>query len=100
MSMKPFLIQSASEPNRCWELPRGVALFIGRNRDLDIVIQDGTVGHVHAVVVAMPNGLGLVVVTLDATNGVWVDGENKPIHRLKIGQQFRIAHDFWFRVTE
>lgn len=105
--MKPFIIQlldaegnAPATPPRSFELPRGRAVFIGRNADSDFVVLDSTIGKPHAMLTPMPTELAVMIVDARSSNGVFVDGERKAIHFVKLNQKFRLGERVWFRVTD
>ena len=105
--MKPFVIEfvryehgSAGPGLKGIELPYGRAAFVGRHPEADLHILDGTVGKPHAMLTAMPHELRVLVVDFGCSSGTWVSGECKPLQYLKLNQEFRIAKDFWFRVSQ
>lgn len=96
--MKPFIVQLVGT-DRTFELPRGVAVFIGRDSNSDFVITDGTIGKPHALVTAMPHELSVMVVDVRSTNGIFVEGERKMIAFVKLNGEFRLGEKYVFRVT-
>lgn len=96
--MKPFIIELVGT-NRRFEVPRGAAVFIGRDNNSDFIILDGTIGKPHAMVTSMPHELSVMVVDVGCMNGIFVDGERKIVAFVKLNGEFRLAQNFVFRVT-
>jgi hypothetical protein len=67
----------------------GQALVLGRSKDCDIQIVDPNVSRRHAEV--RPRGSGYVVVDLDSTNGIEVDGQRVRELVLEDGSRFTVG---------
>jgi pSer/pThr/pTyr-binding forkhead associated (FHA) protein len=80
-----------------FELPEGGALTIGRGKDCDVVLLSNAIARKHALVVR-PRRMKIVVVDLQSTNGLQLEGRDTPIAFLDKGDEFLLAHCFRFRV--
>lgn len=80
-------------------VPAGTTVFLGRHVDAQLLVPDGTVARLHALLAVTPDRLRLVVVDLGSTNGTHVHGEQRQVALLAPGEEFRIANRYWFRVV-
>lgn len=85
------------EPRTCGVLVRGERVYrldgpvtvLGRSRQCDVVINDPNVSRRHAEV--RREGLGYVVVDLDSTNGITVNGQGVKRAALADGDQVQLG---------
>ena len=80
-----------------FELAEGVALTIGRGRDCDVVLVSNALARRHALVV-QPRRMKVVVVDLQSTNGLQINGRGAVMAFLDKGDEFLLAHCFLFRL--
>ncbi|MCB9727020.1 MAG: FHA domain-containing protein [Deltaproteobacteria bacterium] len=72
------------------DIPRGRELILGRNPDVDVRLEDRSVGRRHASV--RWDGNELVVKDLDSTNGTFYEDKRVSRHVVKSGDRMRCGH--------
>lgn len=72
------------------DLPRGCELVLGRNPDVDVRLDDRSVGRRHASV--RFDGTDLVITDLDSTNGTFFDEQRIKSRVLKSGDRLRCGN--------